>query len=131
MRILLTQLIQGVLCCLQTADHGYLLIPAFFQALQSYSWGFVLIQSVSELIQGATVSLQTSLAVTLYQFSVTYTNGSCVTVSVAVLAGVSNLYMYTDAMLSGSDNYTHCMCMAFHSLVIVFRSRAVITIVWK
>ena len=30
------------------SDHGYPLIQALFQALQSYSWGFVLIQSLSE-----------------------------------------------------------------------------------
>ena len=30
-----------------TTPHGYLLIQAFFQALQSYSWGFALIQSLN------------------------------------------------------------------------------------
>ena len=30
------------------SDNGYLLIQAFFQALQSYSWGFALIQSLSK-----------------------------------------------------------------------------------
>ena len=30
------------------SDHGYLLIQAFFQVLLSYSWGFALIQSLSE-----------------------------------------------------------------------------------
>ena len=34
--------------CALLSDHGYLLIQAFFQALQSYSWGFALIQSLSE-----------------------------------------------------------------------------------
>ena len=31
------------------SDHGYLLIQAYFQALQTYAWGFALIQSLSEL----------------------------------------------------------------------------------
>ena len=35
--------------CALLSDHGYLLIQAFFQALQSYSWGFALIQSVSKV----------------------------------------------------------------------------------
>ena len=34
--------------CALLSDHGYLLIQAFFQALQSYSWGLVLIQSLSK-----------------------------------------------------------------------------------
>ena len=34
--------------CALLSDHGYLLFQAFFQALQSYSWGFVLIQSLSK-----------------------------------------------------------------------------------
>ena len=33
--------------CALLSDHGYLLIQAFFQALQSYSWGFALIQFLS------------------------------------------------------------------------------------
>ena len=42
------------MCCTNFAqallsDDGYLLIQAFFQALQSYSWGFALIQSLSKL----------------------------------------------------------------------------------
>ena len=35
--------------CALLSDHGYLLIQAFFQALQSHSWGLTLIQSLSEL----------------------------------------------------------------------------------
>ena len=34
--------------CALLSDHGYLLIQAFFQALQSYSWRFALIQSLSK-----------------------------------------------------------------------------------
>ena len=34
--------------CALLSDNGYLLIQAFFQALQSYSWGFALIQSLSK-----------------------------------------------------------------------------------
>ena len=34
--------------CALLSDDGYLLIQAFFQALQPYSWGFALIQSLSE-----------------------------------------------------------------------------------
>ena len=34
--------------CALLSDHGYPVIQAFFQALQSYSWGFALIQSLSK-----------------------------------------------------------------------------------
>ena len=34
--------------CALLSDNGYLLIQAFFQVLQSYSWGFALIQSLSK-----------------------------------------------------------------------------------
>ena len=37
--------------CASLSDHGYLLIQAFFQALQSYSWGFALIQPLSDPLQ--------------------------------------------------------------------------------
>ena len=31
------------------SDHGYLLIQAFFQALQLYSWGFAVIKILSKM----------------------------------------------------------------------------------
>ena len=40
--------------CALLSDHGYLLIQAFSQALQSYSWGFVLIQSLPKGLSSST-----------------------------------------------------------------------------
>ena len=38
--------------CMCSAVCGYLLIQAFFQALQSYSWGFAMIQYFRNTVRG-------------------------------------------------------------------------------
>ena len=51
--------------CALLSDYGYLLIQAFFQALQSYSWGFALIQSLSELLSGLVMASANLLTIYL------------------------------------------------------------------
>ena len=42
--------------CALLSDHGYLLIQALFQALQSYSWEFPLIQSLSKQYRSSSIA---------------------------------------------------------------------------